>query len=729
MVFKDQYLEISSQLPYKSALYGLGESTRPDGLRLAHGRQYTLWATDIGSWNIDIDLYGVYPFVMDVRDGGLSHGVALMNSNGMDVDYGDDSITFKVIGGVFDFYFFAGPRPLDIVDQYTQLVGRPASMPYWVLGFHQSRYGYKNVEQLETVMRRYKEVKIPVESMWSDIDHMDHYKDFTLDPVNYPVEKLRPFVDNLHANNQKFIMILDPGIKIDKNYSTYVRGDKLDIFMRNATGHRYIAQVWPGATNIPDFLHPKAQEFWSTEVAEFHKVIPFDGLWLDMNEPANFCGGPTCYYPPEIEVCPQIDECCMICDNTNLDRWDDPPYHINSLGVHRPLYAHTMAMNCEHYNGIRAYDTHNVYGFSEGLATYRALKELTGKRPFVLARSMFLGSGSYAAHWTGDNGATWGDLQYSIVSLINSGMFGVPMVGADICGFNFLTNEELCIRWTQVGAFYPFSRDHSDIHVGPQEFYLWESVTETAKYVYSWRYRLLPFFYTLMYGARKTGAPLARPLFFAVPEDPRTWGIGDQFLLGTDILVSPVLQAGQVAVNPYFPTGVWYNLFDLEEVIHATANASFHSLEAPLDKINVHVRAGAIIPMQELAWSTAEARKTPFSLLVALPPEPTSCMSTSAVCDEVDVATGELFVDDDDQLQMEVKDGTATYVKYEAFRGHGRYILTAKVTEGAYALKQGFVLQTVSVLGARASPASVLERGRWRRQGQLQPQRLVPEYY
>ena len=134
MVFKDQYLEISSQLPYKSALYGLGESSRPDGLRLAHNRQYTIWATDIGSWNIDIDLYGSFPFVMDVRDGGLAHGFALMNSNGMDVDYGDESITFKIIGGIYDFYFFAGPRPLDIVDQYTQLVGRPTSVPYWVLG-------------------------------------------------------------------------------------------------------------------------------------------------------------------------------------------------------------------------------------------------------------------------------------------------------------------------------------------------------------------------------------------------------------------------------------------------------------------------------------------------------------------------------------------------------------------------------------------------------------------
>jgi len=134
MIFKDQYLEISSQLPFKSALYGLGESSRPDGLRLAHNRQYTMWATDIGSWNIDIDLYGTFPFVMDVREGGLAHGAALVNSNGMDIVYNDSSITFKIIGGLFDFYFFPGSSPLAVVDQYTQLVGRPAAMPYWVFG-------------------------------------------------------------------------------------------------------------------------------------------------------------------------------------------------------------------------------------------------------------------------------------------------------------------------------------------------------------------------------------------------------------------------------------------------------------------------------------------------------------------------------------------------------------------------------------------------------------------
>ena len=174
------------------------------------------------------------------------------------------------------------------------------------------------------------------------------------------------------------------GIKIDETYKTYTRGDALDIYLKNGTGDsRYIAQVWPGATNMPDFFHPNAQQWWSQEVADFHQLIPFDGLWLDMNEPANFCSGPNCYYDPN-RKCPElIYECCMICNNDEgLSRWDDPPYTINSFGTKRPLYKSTVAMNALHYNGVRMYDTHNIYGMSEGLATYNALKEVCSLIPY-----------------------------------------------------------------------------------------------------------------------------------------------------------------------------------------------------------------------------------------------------------------------------------------------------------------------------------------------------------
>lgn len=138
LVFKDQYLEISTKLPKSGALYGLGENTQPHGIKLHPDDPYTLYTTDVSAINLNTDLYGSHPVYMDVRnDGGgeaSAHAVLLLNSNGMDVFYRGDSLTYKVIGGVFDLYFFSGPTPLAVVDQYTAFVGRPAPMPYWAFG-------------------------------------------------------------------------------------------------------------------------------------------------------------------------------------------------------------------------------------------------------------------------------------------------------------------------------------------------------------------------------------------------------------------------------------------------------------------------------------------------------------------------------------------------------------------------------------------------------------------
>lgn len=137
MVFKDQYLEISTHLPKTAALYGLGENTQPGGIRLRPNDPYTLYTTDISAINLNTDLYGSHPVYMDLRNEGgeaTAHAVLLLNSNGMDVFYTGSSLTYKVIGGVLDFFFFSGPSPLAVVDQYTTLIGRPAPMPYWALG-------------------------------------------------------------------------------------------------------------------------------------------------------------------------------------------------------------------------------------------------------------------------------------------------------------------------------------------------------------------------------------------------------------------------------------------------------------------------------------------------------------------------------------------------------------------------------------------------------------------
>lgn len=143
LVFKDQYLEISTKLPKDASLYGLGENSQPHGIKLYPNDPYTLYTTDVSAINLNTDLYGSHPVYMDLRNVGgeaYAHAVLLLNSNGMDVFYRGNSLTYKVIGGVFDFYFFAGSTPLAVVDQYTSFIGRPAPMPYWSLGTSSNSY-------------------------------------------------------------------------------------------------------------------------------------------------------------------------------------------------------------------------------------------------------------------------------------------------------------------------------------------------------------------------------------------------------------------------------------------------------------------------------------------------------------------------------------------------------------------------------------------------------------
>jgi alpha-glucosidase (family GH31 glycosyl hydrolase) len=194
-------------------------------------------------------------------------------------------LSYKVLGGILEFYVFLGPKPNDVIRQYYKVIGNPPLPPLWAFGFHHCKWGYKNVQELKAVVQKYRDIGLYLETMWTDIDYMDQHKDFTFDPVAFPLQKMQEFVSELHSHGQKYVLIIDPGIKIENNYKPFVEGIQNDIFIKTARNSLFVGKVWPGETAFVDFYSPRSQKYWTRWITEFLRMLNIDGLWIDMNEP------------------------------------------------------------------------------------------------------------------------------------------------------------------------------------------------------------------------------------------------------------------------------------------------------------------------------------------------------------------------------------------------------------------------------------------------------------
>ncbi|KAJ9599217.1 hypothetical protein L9F63_010301, partial [Diploptera punctata] len=516
------------------------------------------------------------------------------------------AITFRTIGGILDFYIFLGPTPQQVVHQYTELVGRPHLPPYWGLGFHLCRFGYNSLDNMKEVWNRTRQAGIPLDVQWNDLDYMAANNDFTYDTKAY--NDLPLFVEELHKLGMHYVILVDPGISGSQppgSYPPYDDGIKMDIFVKNSSGKPFIGKVWNRVSTVwPDFTHPRTVDYWLKQLKTFHGVLAFDGAWIvsilltfilfyhqqltenstaDMNEPSNFLDGSQ-----------------NGCPNNSLE---NPPYFPSGVEGGK-LYSKTFCMSNQQYAG-RHYDVHNLYGFTEAIVTRFAMAEVREKRPFVISRSTFPGHGHYAGHWSGDVYSKWYDMKMSIPQLLNFNMFGIPLMGADICGFNGNTTPALCQRWSQLGAFYPFSRNHNTDDGIPQDpVALGPEVVESARKALLIRYSLLPYLYTLFWKAHVYGDTVARPLFFEFPDDEKTYSIDEQFLWGSALMIVPVLKENVTVVSAYLPNVLWYDIYTLSLV---NGSGSEKTLSAPLDTIPLLIRGGSAIPAQVPNTTTTES--------------------------------------------------------------------------------------------------------------------------
>ncbi|CAL2041470.1 unnamed protein product [Caenorhabditis brenneri] len=580
--------------------------------------------------------------------------VFILNSNAQEVETGPGPhLVYRTIGGRIDMAFFPGPNSEEVVNQYLQHIGFPFLPAYWALGYQLCRWGYGSLDAMKTVISRNQALGIPLDVPYADIDYMNHYEDFTKGDnwSGFPA-----YTQQLHSQGLHIIVIFDPAVEVDyasfqrainqdASFIEWARDDQVphniqDQYPMAKNTRVMLGNVWPERnTAFPDFLDTKNTNTKTTktktagEFATFHKTLPFDGMWIDMNEPSNFDTGT--YSSMEEQLATSKLSCPISGADASLEI---PPYPTQAVYQRSGEYLFSKTLCMLGKTARRSsnfYDTKNLYGWSEARATYQAIPLVTGKRSAVISRSTFPSSGRYGGHWLGDNTARWEDLQTSVIGVMEFNMFGIPYVGSDICGLNGVSNEELCLRWHQFGAFSPFSRDHNSEGMLDQDPAVWPSVANAAKIALSFRYYYLPFLYSLHYNAARYGHTVIRPLFFEFPKDEETLTISEQFLWGSALMIAPALYQGQTSVHAYFPSDTWYSL--QPETYGKKMFAGFNDVSAPLASLTpVFVRGGFILPRQAANTTTTASRLNPFEVLITV--------KTNAA------SSGELYYDGGDDL-------------------------------------------------------------------------------
>ncbi|XP_068182026.1 neutral alpha-glucosidase AB isoform X3 [Antennarius striatus] len=614
-------VSLDFSLPGVEHVYGIPEHA--DSLRLKttdNGDPYRLYNLDVFQYELynPMALYGSVP-VMLAHSAQRTTGIFWLNAAETWVDISSNTAGKTVFGkmldyvqgssetpqtdvrwisesGIVDVFIMLGPTPKDVFSQYASLTGTQAFPPIAAIAYHQCRWNYNDQEDVQAVDAGFDEHDIPYDFIWLDIEHTDGKRYFTWEPHKFATPK--EMLQNLLDKKRKMVAIVDPHIKIDSNYKIHNEIRSLGFYIKNKDGGDYEGWCWPGSAGYPDFTRADMRAWWASMFAYDQYEGSMENLytWNDMNEPSVFNG-------PEVTM--------------HKDA-------VHGAWEHR--------------------DVHNLYGLYVHMATAEGLIQRSGgvERPFVLTRAFFAGSQRYGAVWTGDNSAEWDHLKISIPMCLSLGVVGISFCGADVGGFFKSPSPELLVRWYQTGAYQPFFRAHAHLDTPRREPWLFgpENMALIRDAVRQ-RYTLLPYWYQQFYHAYKTGQPVMRPLWVEYPQDPVTFGLDDEFLIGRDLLVHPVTEEGSRGVTAYLPgkDEVWFDVHTFQK--HNGAQNLY--IPVTMSSIPVFQRGGSIISRKlRVRRSSTCMEHDPYTLYVALSPQRT--------------AEGELYIDDGHTFNYEKKE-------------------------------------------------------------------------
>ncbi|KAK2506891.1 hypothetical protein MC885_019871 [Smutsia gigantea] len=650
-------------------LYGIPQHAESHQLKnTGDGDAYRLYNLDVYGYKIHdkMGIYGSVPYLLAHKP-GRTLGIFWLNASETLVEINTQPAVKSTLtqmgpvaakqkvrsrtdvcwmseSGIIDVFLLTGPTPSDVFKQYSYLTGTQAMPPLFSLGYHQCRWNYEDEQDVKAVDAGFDEHNIPYDVMWLDIEHTEGKRYLTWDKKRFPNPKR--LQELLRSKKRKLVVISDPHIKVDPDYSVYTKAKGQGFFVKNHEGGDFEGICWPGLSSYLDFTNPKVREWYSGLFAfsAYQGSTDILHVWNDMNEPSVFRG-------PEL----------------------------------------TMQKSAIHHGNWEHRELHNIYGFYQQMATAEGLIQRSkGKeRPFVLTRSFFAGSQKYGAVWTGDNTAEWSYLKISIPMLLTLSVTGISFCGADVGGFIGNPEAELLVRWYQAGAYQPFFRGHATMNTKRREPWLFgERHTQLIREAIKERYALLPYWYSLFYRAHVAAEPVMRPLWTEFPNELETFGVEDEYMLGSALLVHPVTEPKTTTVDVFLPGSNEVRVNDKQPHMYLMFHISSLNSDE-LAPIPVFQRGGSIVPIKTtVGKSTGCMTDSPYGLQVALSPKGS--------------AMGEFYFDDGHSFQ---------YLHQKQFL-HRKFSFCSGVLMNSCADERGHypckhVVEKIIILGLKKQPSAV----------------------
>lgn len=581
----EQEMSFSYPMDAEDRVYGLGENVRGINKR---GWIYESKCSDEPEHKEDRrSLYGAHNFL--VLDGKEQFGIFVDYPGILTFDVGytkHNELKITASDWNLDVYLITGTDVKDIVKQFRHMVGRSYIAPLWAFGYGQSRWSYMNEDEVREVVKRHRELGIPLDSVYLDIDYMERYKDFTLNDETFP--EFAKFNEEMKEQNIHLVPIIDAGVKQEEGYDVYEEGLEKGYFCTKEDGSPFVAAVWPGKALFPDMLNKEARDWFGNQY-KFLLDQGVEGFWNDMNEPAIF------YTEDRLkDVLEKLGT--FKGQNLDLDRFWEFTGLVSGLSNNVEDYK----MFYHNINGekVRHDRVHNLFGYNMTRAAGEAFERLEpDKRILMFSRSSYVGMHRYGGIWQGDNKSWWSHILLNLKMMPSLNMCGFLYTGADLGGFGSDTTEDLVLRWLALGIFTPLMRNHSALGTRVQEAYRFEDM-EGFRHIIGLRYRFLPYLYSEYMKAVLRDEMMFRPLAFDYPEDRHAVKVEDQLLLGDGLMIAPVYEQNAEGRYVYLPEKMKMVRFKKGGIMEEEVlEAGHHYVEVGLTDVVVFVRPNHLIPM------------------------------------------------------------------------------------------------------------------------------------